>query len=119
MRYLAECEPEYREEWLIKASQESNRRENHVALATHYYKNEQWEQCLESCSRALEITEKPLDYLCEAYAWGSTAHDLAAISYYKMGYNEMARHHGIEALKISPTDERLHKNLDYYEMDKH
>ena len=119
MRYLAQCEPQHRKEWLLKAAQESNRRENHVALATYFYENSQWNECLQYCYKALEITEKPLDYLCEAYAWGSTAHDLAAISYYQMGYKQMARHHGIEALKISPSDERLHKNVDHYEIDKY
>ena len=36
-------------------------------------------------TKALEITEKPLDYLCEDFAWGYLPYDLAAIASYHLG----------------------------------
>lgn len=102
--------------WLQQAVKEDPvRREPRVDLAMHYYQNFDWENCFEAAREALKIEERPLDYISEAFAWGSTAHDLAAISAYNLGYYQEARYHGMEALKISPYDDRLVDNLKLYE----
>lgn len=115
MRFLGKIETDLSEYWFDKAIQESpGRREPWVDLARHYYSNEVWEKCLSSSLQALAIKEKPLEYLCEAEAWGDTPHDLAAISSYRLGLFKEAKAHGKEALKLNPTEERLIKNLSFY-----
>jgi hypothetical protein len=63
---------------------------------------------------ALSITSKPLDYLCEEFAWNEIPYDLAAISSYHLGNKELALEYGTRAVELAPTDERLKNNLIYY-----
>jgi len=116
MRYVAKCsQGKEREEWFVKAVNETpNRREPLVDLATYYYENGMWEECLEYSLKALSIKEKPLEYLCEDEAWGDKPYDLAAISSYSLGKYEDAVRYGAKALKLNPNDERLKNNLGYY-----
>jgi tetratricopeptide (TPR) repeat protein len=115
MRFLGKIEQENAEYWFNKAIEESpGRREPWVDLAKFYYAKEQWAKCLESSLQALSIKEKPLEYLCEAESWGDMPHDLAAISCYRLGLFDQAVKHGQNALDLSPTDERLIKNLSFY-----
>ena len=115
MRYLAKVEPEKREEWLIKAHMESpNRREALVELAQHLYEQGSWASCNHFSRKALLIEEKPLDYLCEDFAWGYLPWDLAAISSYYLEDYELAKSYGEKALELNPSDERLIKNLGFY-----
>jgi glycosyltransferase involved in cell wall biosynthesis len=115
MRYLAKCEPENAEEWLLKANKESHRRENLVALSQYYYENKEWQKCLEASLKALEVTDKPLDYLCEENAWGEIPWDLAAIASWNLGSFTDALTYGKKAFELSPTNQRLIDNLRYYE----
>lgn len=102
--------------WLERAIHEDRgRREAYVDLAMHRYDEQNWRGCFEAARTALKITERPLDYISEAFAWGSTAHDLAALSAYNLGYYQEAKYHGMEALKISPYEDRLVDNLRFYE----
>ena len=114
MRYLAKCEADQRESWLLKAIQEApGRREPIVDLSLHYYTEENWDKCLEYINTALDITEKPLDYLCEAEAWGWLPYDLKAISEYNLGNIEAALDAGLIACSMT-SDERLASNLAFY-----
>ena len=114
-RYLAKMRPEVAEYQLYKAIAEvPNRREPWVELAMLYYKGEDWVECRAACSIALAVTEKPLDYLCEAFAWGWLPHDLMAISCHHLGLTDEAFFHGAEAVALNPTDQRLQRNLDFY-----
>lgn len=116
MRYIAKCSyGKERETWFIKAVKETpDRREPLVDLAKHYYESQEWKRCLEFSKKALSIKEKPLEYLCEEEAWEDLPYDLAAISSYYLGNYDDAMRYGIEAVKISPADERLQNNLAYY-----
>lgn len=115
MRYLAKIRPSNAHEWLHKAVIEApGRREALVELAQLGYNESNWEYCYKYAIEALAIKEKPLDYLCEAFAWGATPHDLAAISAYRQGLFSEALAHGEEALKIEPTNQRLQANLVFY-----
>lgn len=114
-RYIAKMRPEAREHHLYKAiAEDSSRRESWVDLAMHYYTQQNWWMCRMAASRALQITEKPLDYLCEAEAWGWLPHDLMAISSYHLGDPTTALLAGQRALELKPGDERLQNNLDWY-----
>ena len=116
MRFIAKSSKgKEREKWFKKAIKEApNRREAYVELALDYYNNQQWEECLEYSTKALEVKEKPLEYLCEDFAWSDTPYDLAAISSYTLGKYEDAVKYGIAAVKINSSNERLQSNLSYY-----
>jgi len=115
MRYLAKCEPDNKEEWLIKAHMESpNRREALVELAQHLYETESWASCLHFAEKAIAIEQKPLDYLCEEFAWGAMPYDLAAISSYNLGHKKLAYRYGGIALGFEPENDRLAKNMEFY-----
>ncbi len=115
MRYLAKLEPDNKEFWLVKAHTEAPwRREALVELARHFYETESWASCNHFAKKAIEIKEKPLDYLCEEFAWGSLPYDLAAISAYNLDEFNEAFKYGNIALQLDPTNERLKTNLRYY-----
>ena len=114
-RYLAKCRPDSAEDWLVKANLEDpNRRESAVALAQHYYTQQNWEECLDWAKISLLAKEKSLDYLCEEFAWGDLPYDLAAISSYNLGLYKDAAEYGSLAQAINPSDQRLKDNLVYY-----
>lgn len=113
MRYLYKITTNTR--WLVDAHKTApNRREALVELAYHYYNEKDWDRCLKAATRALAITEKPMDYLCESFAWGSMPHDLAAVSAYRLGYFHEAKYHGMEAVRLSPYEDRLVDNYRWY-----
>ncbi len=115
MRYLAKLETQDVEKWLLMAiNQSPGRRESLVELAMHYYGNGNWELCHKYATEALAIKDKPLDYLCEDFAWGALPWDLSAISAYNLGDFKKAVAHNKEALKLDSTNERLKKNAKYY-----
>ena len=112
MRYLGRVTGE-REHWLLRACAEApDRREPWVDLARFYYESKDWSSCLASCLRALRITVKPMEYLCEADAWGSLPDDLASIACWNMGLKERAISHSEKALKLNPLDARLKGNYE-------
>jgi tetratricopeptide (TPR) repeat protein len=63
---------------------------------------------------ALSIVEKPLEYLCEEFAWGVAPYDYAAISAYKLGNFEKALTYGTKAVELNPDELRLQSNLAFY-----
>jgi tetratricopeptide (TPR) repeat protein len=115
MRFLGKMETARAEYWFKKAIQEApGRREPHCDLANHYYTIGEWDKCLESAKAALEITEKPLEYLCEGPAWSWVPYDLAAIASYKLGLYTDALEYGKKAVEASPSDQRLLENVVWY-----
>lgn len=113
-RYLAKCKPIFADQYLIGAIAEDNgRREARVELARWYYENEQWDWCYDYAMSALDIEEKPLDYLCEDFAWGSLPHDLAAIAAYNLGNIKEAISQTEKAMLLS-NDPRLTWNMNHY-----
>lgn len=114
-RYIAKMRPETEEFHLYRAvAEDPNRRESWIELAKLYYRREDWQACKSSCEMLLRIKEKPLDYLCEAEAWGYLPYDLMAISCYYLKDKEQAEHYGTLALSLLPNDERLKNNLIFY-----
>ena len=116
-RYLAKMRPDSAEFHLYCAiAEDPTRRESWVDLAKVYYEKKDWFACRHACSMALRITEKPLDYLCEAEAWGWLPHDLMAIACHHLGDSDEAWFHGSQALAMNPTDKRLEANLTWYRL---
>jgi tetratricopeptide (TPR) repeat protein len=117
MRYLAKMQTNHLDalEWLDKANkQDPRRREPLVDYAMIAHNNSMWKECLEAAEKAILIQEKPLDYLCEEFAWGSAVYDYAAIASYNLGQFDKALEYGKKAVELSPTDVRLQGNLKFY-----
>jgi glycosyltransferase involved in cell wall biosynthesis len=113
MRYLSRMTPE-RLEWLLRACAEApGRREPWVELAQHYYAEHNWPGCYHASSEALKIKEKPLEYLCEAEAWGALPYDLHSISAWHIGAVDTALDSAISAYQIS-GEERIEKNIQFF-----
>ena len=120
MRYIAKMEGDYRTayEWLVKAHNEDpGRREPLVDAAKLLYENKAWTACLQAAEKAIAISEKPLDYLCEEFAWGSAPWDYAAIAAYNLGKFELALTYGTKAVELNPNDPRLIANLAFYKKE--
>jgi glycosyltransferase involved in cell wall biosynthesis len=114
MRFIAKCVPAEAEDWLKKAVAEApGRREALVDLAKLYYQRADWENSLKYAEEALAIKEKPLEYLCEAEAWGEAPFDYASIACYRLGQFEKAISYAEQAIELNPSDERLHANLAF------
>jgi tetratricopeptide (TPR) repeat protein len=114
MRFIAKSLPAEAEIWLRKAiDQAPGRREPWVDLAKVYYDRKDWANSLECAKEALAIKEKPLEYLCEAEAWGAAPHDYAAIAAYNLGIYEDAVVYAQAAVDIDSADTRLKSNLEF------
>ena len=116
-RHLAKMVPTAADYHLYRAiAEDPTRRESWVDLALYYHNKHNWLACRNAASMALAITEKPLDYLCEAEAWGWLPHDLMAIACHHLGDTDEAFSHGSQAVALNPTDERLKTNLTHYRL---
>jgi glycosyltransferase involved in cell wall biosynthesis len=116
-RYLAKCDPSNAFDYLHKAIDLSpNRREAIVEMAQLMYENKSWADCYEFALDALKIESKPLDYLCEEFAWGELPYDLAAIAAWNLGDKENAIKYGEIASSLAPNSTRLKDNLSYYKL---
>lgn len=101
--------------WYRMACAEApNTREPWVDLAMFCYVTSNWLGCYTNAITALEIKHKELVYTCDPEVWGSKPHDLAAISAWNLGWKDRAIEHGKIAVEMSPDDQRLQKNLEYY-----
>lgn len=111
MRFIAKmgCESM---RWHTLATLESpDRREPWVDLAQHLHDIKDWEGCLLATKRALAITEKAMEYLCEAEAWGSRPHDLASVAFWNLGRKPEAIEQCRVALEAEPDNQRIQGNL--------
>ena len=112
MRFIGKSLPAEAEHWFRRAIEQApGRREPFVDLAKLYYGRQDWQQCLEAAESALAITEKPLEYLCEAESWGAAPWDYAGIAAYNLGQYDKAAQYARNALEIQPDDERLKNNV--------
>jgi glycosyltransferase involved in cell wall biosynthesis len=117
MRYIAKMQIDWEEaeEWFKKAVKECpDRREAYVDLAKLYYEHSMWTACLGAAEKALAITEKPMEYLCEEFAWGYAPYDYAALAAYNLRNFEKALNYGSKAVELKPNDLRLQSNLAFY-----
>lgn len=110
MRYIAKCgvDPD---KWFGLATLEApDRREPWVDYAFYAYTQQDWNQVIRCANRALDIQEKPLEYLCEAEPWGSLPHDLLSVAYWNLGKTDQAISCAENALEIDPDNERIRSN---------
>jgi len=118
-RYLAKANPAEAKDYFLKAiAEDPKRREPKVELASYAYNTGDWQLCYDQCLEALKIKEKPLDYLCEDFAWYDLPYDLASISAWNLGKTDEAIKYIKLALKFSPDNERFLSNLKHYKKEK-
>lgn len=90
-------------------------REPWLELARVSYANQDWSSCYWAATKCLSITERTLSYMADNSAWGWEPYDLAALSAYHLKLKDKAVEFGNQALELNPTDQRLAKNLEYYQ----
>lgn len=118
MRYIARCyaakgDMDEAKRWLIRAVAEApHLREPYLELAERMYEERNWDAVAALCRDALEITERPRTYICEAEAWGSMPWDLLSLGLYYTGRPSEAVDAAKTAQKLSPKDERIARNIE-------
>ena len=118
MRYIARCyaakgDMGEAKRWLIRAVAEApHLREPYLELAERMYEERNWDAVAALCRDALEITERPRTYICEAEAWGSMPWDLLSVGLYYTGRPSEAVDAAKTAQKLSPKDERIARNIE-------
>lgn len=117
LRYLAKCDPKNALSWLKRAvTEDPDRRESRMELAMQYYGLGYWNGVFVNAKYCIEnLTEKPLDYLCEDFAWGALPYDLGALAAHHLGDKPLAIEWGKIALELDPANERLKRNLSFYQ----
>ena len=124
MRVMSECysakgDNHAAEEWLHKAAVEDpTARESWIALSDLMYKQARWEECFAYAMKALKITHRVYVYTSDPNAWSWKPHDLAAISAWRLGLNDIAVKQGELALSLAPEDKRLQDNMEWYRGNK-
>ena len=118
MRYIARCyaakgDMGEAKRWLIRAVAEApHLREPYLELAERMYEERNWDAVAALCRDALEITERPRTYICEAEAWGSMPWDLLSLGLYYTGRPSEAVDAAKTAQELSPKDERIARNIE-------
>jgi glycosyltransferase involved in cell wall biosynthesis len=116
MRYLARVQPERKMYWLDRARVEApHRREIWLDLAEQFHSDSDWENLFWACANGIKKTRRTNSYLDEGLAWGARLHDLGAIAAWRLNMSELAVEWGMEALRLEPNNERLRKNLGFFE----
>lgn len=89
-------------------------REPWVALANLAYRTHDWAECAYAARKAIKITDRHYFYTDEVECYGYKPFDLLAISSYHLGDFRTSVEMGMTAMMYEPNDERLKKNLDFY-----
>lgn len=114
--YLALGDTKQAEIWGLKACAEAiGEREPWLDLGKTYYQLQNWHGLYFAMKRMLQITEKPMSYICEPAAWYSVPYDYCAIAAYNLKLTEESLVLAKKALEFEPTDPRLLKNVKLIE----
>lgn len=118
MRYLGRCAEgmDFKETapyWYQKAAETApGQREPLVDLAKLRLSEQKWSETVELCEKALRLTERPMSYMSDPYAWGEGPWDLMGVALWYLGKHESARECARKAYELNSGDERLKRNLD-------
>lgn len=104
--------------WYLKAVAEApHLREPYLDLALMLHEQQEWEGVIWLTDCALQITQRPRTYICEAAAWGSLPHDLRSVALYHTGRKELALEEAKKARAQEPGNERLCANVNILEKE--
>jgi tetratricopeptide (TPR) repeat protein len=95
------------------AGEAPDTREPWCELAMLAYRECRWEECFAFSMRALRIKDRMKVYTCDPAVWGSQPHDLASISAWHLGMNEICIEQAKIAVDLEPENDRLKANLDF------
>lgn len=102
--------------WLTKAYKEAPYlRDALVERALLEYELQNYKNTEKYCLQALTITTHTKSYINEPFSWDHTIYDLLAISCYNLKKYAYALYFNNIALSISPKNERLLKNNQFYQ----
>ena len=102
-------------EWYRKGVAEDPKvRETWIALASATQRKNLWSESFGAAMSALAITEPNYSYTASPDSFSAKPYDLAAIAAYYLGLKEEALKHGLKAVELEPSNERLIKNLKFY-----
>jgi glycosyltransferase involved in cell wall biosynthesis len=102
-------------EWYRKGVAEDPKvRETWIALASATQRRNLWSESFGAALSALAITERNYSYTATPDSFSAKPHDLAALAAYYLGLKEEALKHGLKAVELEPTNQRLIKNLKFY-----
>ena len=102
--------------WLDKAILEAPYlRDPLVEKAILEYKLENWTEVIKNCEKALKITDKYKSYINEPFSWNNTIYDLLSLAYFYTNNIDLAILNVNKALEMSPNDERLINNKQFFE----
>jgi glycosyltransferase involved in cell wall biosynthesis len=97
----------------MAAYEAPNTREPWCELAMLMYRQHRWEECFAFAMRALRIKDRMMVYTVDPEVWGHQPHDLASISAYHLGLQDVSIEQAKIALELSPQDKRLQDNLKF------
>lgn len=113
-RYMSMCVDDevLKEELLFKAVAEyPTGREAWVMLGQFYYLREDWQGCYFAISKALSITDKPLVYFNESWAWNEFPYDIGSLAAFYLRQDKDAILWCERALELAPDNDRIRNNL--------
>lgn len=110
--YFLSGNPKEAIRWMLRATAEApGEREPWIELGKTYYELKDHRGCYYAMTKALEITERPLSYICEPEAWGPLPYDLAGVSAHYLGMYDEALQLMMKAIELDPENRRLRENL--------
>ena len=116
MRFIARCyaakgDDVQQELWLRRAvMEEPTQREAALELAELLHTRKDWQSLVRACEVCLAVKDRRLTYLTRAECWGSRPYDLYAIGLWYTGRRKEAVAANMEAMRLSPNEQRLKDN---------
>jgi hypothetical protein len=102
-------------DWFRKGvAEEPTVRETWIALASATQRRNLWAESYGAAMSALAIKSPSFSYTASPDSFSAKPYDLAAIAAYYLGLKEEALKHGLKAVELEPSNERLIKNLKFY-----
>lgn len=89
-------------------------RESYLSLAKLYYYKKDYLNCIFVLNNMLKINNKPLTYITNPDCWNEYPYDLLSFCYFNIGKYDLAINYIKKALEITPNNERLLNNLNFY-----
>lgn len=123
MRIIAKClieKKDYKKAltWIEKGIKIApERRESWYYLAYIKYLTKEWKECLSAAEKTIKHEINRDYWPNEPIAWGASPFDYAAISAFHCGKKDLALKYGSIAVAMNPNDQRLLKNLEWYQKD--
>lgn len=103
------------ERWYKIAVDHGDERESWFAYAEHAMRWKDWETAFLAAKHCLSCTVRRNGFTQDPRVWSEAAYDVAALAAHNIGLHKQAIEWGQQAVSMNPRDDRLKKNLDFYE----